>query len=107
MARITSFTPPRAMRSVSRSIFRSEGEIPCMGEMTPPSTWYNPLYCRVFSTDSTSATCSTTQIVVWSRSSSAQIGQTSSLHPQDVDGQAQRRTAPYAREFRQLADNVL
>ena len=29
------------------------------------------------------------------------------LHPQDVDGQAQRRTAPYAREFRQLADNVL
>ena len=29
------------------------------------------------------------------------------FHPQDVDSQAQRRTAPYAREFRQLADNVL
>ena len=78
MARITSFTPPRAIRSHSRSIFRSEGEMPCMGEMTPPSTWYIPRYWRVFSTDSTSATCSTTQIVAWSRSRSAQIGHTSS-----------------------------
>ncbi len=56
----------------------SEGEMLCMGEMTPPSTWYIPRYWRVFSTDSTSATCSTTQIVAWSRSRSAQIGHTSS-----------------------------
>mgnify|MGYP000322017339 CR=1 FL=1 len=38
IAKITSPTPPRRMRSTSRSIFRSEGAIPCMGEMTPPST---------------------------------------------------------------------
>ena len=35
------------------------------------------------------------------------FGDRFALHPKDVDGQAQCRTAPYAREFRQLADNVL
>ena len=115
---------PRRGRSVrvSRSIFRSEGEMPCMGEMTPPSTWYNPRYWRVFSTDSTSATCSTTQIVAWSRSpvgadrahllvgevvalravadlvaepvdAFRHFGDRFALHPKDVDGQAQCRTA--------------
>ena len=34
----TSFTPPFSIFSNSRSIFRSDGAIPCMGDMTPPST---------------------------------------------------------------------
>ena len=38
IARMTSFTPPFSIFSNSRSIFRSDGAIPCMGDMTPPST---------------------------------------------------------------------
>ena len=30
--------PPFSIFSNSRSIFRSDGAIPCMGDMTPPST---------------------------------------------------------------------
>ncbi len=51
MARITSFTPPRAMPL--RTAGRSSGpraRCPASGEMTPPSTWYIPWYWRVFST---------------------------------------------------------
>ncbi len=65
------------MRSHSRSIFRSDGAMPCMGEITPPKTWYRPRYWWVFSIESRSATCSTTQTVVRSRSSLWQMGQSS------------------------------
>ena len=49
------------------SICRSEGPMPSMGEMTPPRTWYSPLYCCVASTAITSRILSTTQIVEASR----------------------------------------
>ena len=75
MARITSFTSPVAILSNKRSIFKSDGPTPCIGDITPPRTWYRPRYWRVFSIDIRSPTCSTTQMVVRSRSGLEHIGQ--------------------------------
>ena len=74
IAMMTSLTSPVRSLSHKRSIFKSEGPMPCIGEITPPRTWYWPWYCPVFSIDRRSPTCSTTHIVERSRRVSLHIG---------------------------------
>ena len=76
-ANITSLTSPVATRSMRLLICRSPGDTPSIGDITPPSTWYTPLNCIVFSTAMTSWMFSTTQIMLWSRRGLAHIGQMS------------------------------
>ena len=76
-ASITSFIPPSATRCTRLSIWRSLGPTPSIGEITPPSTRYNPRNSWVPSTAITSRIFSTTQIVEASRAGLAQIWQVS------------------------------
>ena len=75
MARMTSRSSESSAeaRATSESMCKSDGPTPSMGEITPPSTWYTPLYWPVFSMAMTSRTSDTTHTRLWSRSLLAQM----------------------------------
>ena len=66
-AKITSCTEPLFMRSIRLSMFSWAAPTPSMGTISPPSTWYTPLNCPVFSSAITSRISATTHSVFWSR----------------------------------------
>ena len=78
VAMMTSCTLPSWSLAKSSRIRISSGPTWLRGEMTPCSTWYTPVYSRERSIAMTSRGSATTQMVEWSRVSSAQIGHISS-----------------------------
>ena len=74
VAMMTSWTPPLATRSTRDLMARSSGPTWFMGEITPWSTWYWPLYSRLRSMAATSLGSATTQMVDGSRLGDAQMG---------------------------------
>ena len=74
VAIMTSFTSPWPMRSISSRILMSSWVTRFRGEITPWSTWYTPRYSRERSRAITSLGSATTQMVLLSRLSSAQMG---------------------------------
>src|SRR6266576_3596798 len=58
-----SSTPPPFNLSIKVLIWSCSGPRPDSGERAPPSTWYIPLYVRVFSIAMMLCASSTTQIV--------------------------------------------
>ncbi len=67
VAIMTSFTSPLPTRSTRDLMCRSSGPTWFMGEMTPWSTWYRPLYSRLRSMAMTSLGSATTHTVDRSR----------------------------------------
>ena len=65
------------VKGISSFSLMSLGPIPSIGEIAPCSTWYTPSYFPVFSYAARSLVFSTTMIVLWSRLSLLQIGQSS------------------------------
>src|SRR3989339_348458 len=73
IARTTSLTDWWLIRSSSSLIRKLSGSIPSSGEITPPRTWYLPLYTPERSIATRSLGSATTQIVSFVRDWSLQI----------------------------------